>query len=194
MGHESNQDGGFTLLELLVVIAIIGILASVVLVSLNNSREKAKYAKAKSELQQVNLALQLLYEDTGRYPHTATDPHSDEFTLCPPSSSTGDFFLASNELSLDSINGGLKSDPGWLGWDGPYMDVPVEDPWGTAYVLDADYSCTSDTFGCRGIDDFGDHRTSALVSCGPDQACRVNNGQNIAIDEDNAVFFVCTRI
>src|SRR3990167_2418030 len=56
-----NKNRGFTLVELLVVIAIIGILASVVLVSLNNARQKARDARRIADIRQVSLALENYY-------------------------------------------------------------------------------------------------------------------------------------
>jgi prepilin-type N-terminal cleavage/methylation domain-containing protein len=56
-----NTNRGFTLIELLVVIAIIGILASVVLVSLNSARSKGKDARVISDVNQLRTQLETDY-------------------------------------------------------------------------------------------------------------------------------------
>ena len=58
---------GFTLIELLVVIAIIGILASVVLASLNSARLKSRDARRISDVKQLQLALELYFNDNATY-------------------------------------------------------------------------------------------------------------------------------
>ncbi len=57
---------GFTLIELLVVIAIIGILASVVLASLNSARDKGADAAIKSNLNNARAQAELYYDSNAR--------------------------------------------------------------------------------------------------------------------------------
>ena len=70
--HEKRAQKGFTLIELLVVIAIIGILATIVLVSLNTARSKARDTRRVSDIRQVALALEMYYDDEKAYPILAT--------------------------------------------------------------------------------------------------------------------------
>ncbi len=62
------KQKGFTLIELLVVIAVIGLLASIILVALNNSRTKARDARRLADLQSLSTALDLFYDKYGSYP------------------------------------------------------------------------------------------------------------------------------
>jgi len=58
----------FTLIELLVVIAIIGTLSSLLLPNYMNARERARDAQRKSDLKQLQKALELYRQDKNAYP------------------------------------------------------------------------------------------------------------------------------
>lgn len=58
----------FTLIEVLIVIAIIGILATIVLVSLKLAEESAYFSKAKEELNSMASALAMYKDDNDQYP------------------------------------------------------------------------------------------------------------------------------
>lgn len=59
---------GFTLIELLVVIAILGILASIVLMAVDQSRTKGRDGARKTQSQEILKALEIYYYDFGYYP------------------------------------------------------------------------------------------------------------------------------
>lgn len=78
-----SKKNAFTLVELLVVIAIIGLLASIVLVSVNSARKKARDAKRLSDMRQIILALEMYYDINGRYPSISGDGCCDGWDQGP---------------------------------------------------------------------------------------------------------------
>ncbi len=63
---------GFTLIELLIVIVIIGILVALILPNLSGARERARDTRRKTDLNSVQQALRLYYNDHGQFPATLT--------------------------------------------------------------------------------------------------------------------------
>jgi prepilin-type N-terminal cleavage/methylation domain-containing protein len=69
---KMNLKKGFTLIELLVVVAIIGILASVVLASLNSARNKGSDAAIKAALSNSRAQAELFYDNAQTYLNVCT--------------------------------------------------------------------------------------------------------------------------
>ena len=64
------KQKGFTLIELLLVVTVIGILGTIVIVAINplQYQTRARYAKAKVELEEISKAAKLYGEANGSYP------------------------------------------------------------------------------------------------------------------------------
>lgn len=99
------KNWGFTLIELVIVVGILSILSIGALAVLNPVAQfqKADDARRKSDLSQIQKALEVYYNDNGKY---------------PPDFSSSDY-------RIKGLNGNVVS---WGSSWQPYMDVLPKDP------------------------------------------------------------------
>jgi prepilin-type N-terminal cleavage/methylation domain-containing protein len=97
---------GFTLIELLVVIAIIGMLSSIVLVSMGGARKKGRDASRQATIRQISSAMEMCYDDPScgggaeKYPTWNTKTNVEGYSignyLTIPTDNINDYFAAAN--------------------------------------------------------------------------------------------------
>lgn len=104
--RRPKTRNGFTLVELMVVLVIIGLLATVVMINVLPSQDKAMTTKAKADIATLSQAMEMYRLDTMRYPASLD-------ALRQPRPGGGSSFVRS-----------LPQDP----WGRPYqMTVPGRD-------------------------------------------------------------------
>ncbi|MGI6374007.1 MAG: type II secretion system protein [Patescibacteria group bacterium] len=78
-----NNKPGFTLIELLVVIAIIGLLSTLSIVALNSARARSRDARRVSDVKNIQMALEMYYNDHLVYPTNTSSLVASTATLTP---------------------------------------------------------------------------------------------------------------
>ena len=160
--NQPARNRGFTLIELLVVIAIIGLLSSVVLISLNTARSKAKIARLNADFRQIETAVSLARDGGNQLTGQVT---GNWCTVC----SFGGATVVSQAGAL-AVN-----DTSWqrLG----FPKAPL-DPFGTPYLIDE----KEQEFGA------GDCRPDAIFSAGSNGIFEWGGGDDSAY---NVSLWVC---
>ena len=121
--NKNHNSRGFTLIELLVVVAIIGILSSIVLASLNTARVKGADAARISDVNSIETALEMYYNDNGGYPTSN-------------GSSNGDVLFSDATLTGELVPKYISSMPALLVSDGDhYYSLGITSGVSTGYDL-----------------------------------------------------------
>ena len=73
---KQKNQAGFTLVELLIVISIIGVLSALLMANFIGVRQRAKDAQRKSDLRQIQSALELYKSDSDSSTYASSVPNA----------------------------------------------------------------------------------------------------------------------
>ncbi len=124
--NRRRRRGGFTLIELLLVLVILSVLAAVVVPKFTRRSEQARITAARTDIANLEVALDAFEIDTGRYPTT--------------------------QEGLEAL---VEEPSGVRDWRGPYIKRGAPgDPWGNPYLYKqpGDHNSASYDLHCYGPD------------------------------------------
>ena len=154
-----RNERGFTLVEVIVVAAIIAVLAGILVPMIFKEVDESKVSKAQADTKAVMTSLLSFRKDTGRWPVlNGGNGCLAEITLLNGNGAAPATYHASwNTAILGTLDAQLSSNNACYGanWKGPYIPTVGVDPWGHAYVINAD------SFGVAGA-------PVLILSAGPD--------------------------
>lgn len=101
-----KEEKGFTLLELLMVVAIIGVLTSIVLVSLTDSRNRGADAAVKSNLDTVRGQSELFYSSSNSF--LPSGGATFNIATCPAYNASGTNMLSKDKVIAEAIAEAVK--------------------------------------------------------------------------------------
>jgi len=158
-----NFKKGFTLIELLVVVAIIGILASVVLASLNTARAKGSDAAIKANLDNMRAQAAIYYDDnSSTYGTSVTCVVT---TGTPPTFAAGCTNLFGSAGDGATMRAGLSAASSSSGGS-VYANT---DSTGNAYAIEAGLKAVTNTSWC--VDSSGKSELVSAAVASPGTAC-----------------------
>jgi general secretion pathway protein G len=182
---------GFTLIEVIVVAGIIAILAGILVPMIFNQVDEARIARAQGDLKTIQTSILTFRKDTAAWPNkdTATTTavtllYSDSTSVAaPPIPTIAGANWVTNAAGAQRIINHLRvDDNGAYGtlWKGPYINAADADPWGNAYIINADqFKSTGPLW---------------IVSAGPDGIVQTNALSDLCSDKNNGADDICLRL
>jgi len=149
---------GFTLIEVIVVAGIIAVLAGILVPMIFGQIDEAKKSRAQGDVKSIVTAIHAFRKDTGKWPtfSAGTFPcvapaNGGDATIAVMLNTagqmpqitganwgnTGDSMRMNMFLETASACYPVPASPTAPGWKGAYMSSFTEDPWGNAYLVNA---------------------------------------------------------
>lgn len=158
MISKKRHTLGFTLIELLIVVAIIGVLATLLLANFIGVRQRARDGKRKSDISQVQAALEQWRADVGSYPTT----------LYSVANADGTYSLTNNSVTyMKTIPIDPLGSQAGFGTSGQYYYYST----GTSYYIVGCLENSADTQGVSA-------GSSSFTASGATDSCTYNTGSN----------------
>lgn len=171
---------GFTLVEVIVVAGIIAILAGILVPLIFNQIDESRITRAQGDMKALQTAILSFRKDTGSWPDRiapgtagVTLLHSESTsTATPPIPTVSGINWDTSEshriVNHLRINDNNVYDVAM--WKGPYISSADADPWGNAYIINADqFKATGPVW---------------IISAGPDGIVTTDARSEICFDKN----------